>query len=368
MSFRRILGGLLIIAVALGSQKSHADKQEAGRLFRAGQQAMDKGEYLTAIRAFAASARVVPHPNTDFAMAQAHRLQYAVDHDHAHVHAAIDLYRRFIVARPRSPWRPTADAHLLQMVAIAARQPTSAPAAPSQPQPTELVVTSPTPGARIFIDGEERGHPSPAIRVVVAGDHRVRVTAPGHETKRRVVRAVKGRLIVAEVALRLKPGRVRVLADPEGSRVFLDGQAVGVTPFESAKVDPGRHAVGVSSRGRRLWSGTLEVKPDQTSVTVASLRRTTQRKAAWATAAGSGGLTLAALVTGLLAVQADASLGTLTTRDNPSRRDHDDELARRDDLALASTVLFSTAAAALVTAALLYWFDGPPAPSAGRRP
>jgi hypothetical protein len=49
----------------------------------------------------------------------------------------------------------------------------------------------------------------------------------------------------------------------------------------------------------------------------------------------------------------------MPTASNQERSAHDDRLDGRDSLALTSTILFSASAAALLTAAGLYWFDKP---------
>jgi len=357
--------GLLILLLLALAGPARADKREAGRLFAAGQAATDAGDYLTAIRAFSESLAAHAHPHTHFALAQAFRSQFMVDRDMGKARQAVDHYRRFSQKSPASPWRPTADAYLLELLAILAKEP-PAPAEDikaAPPQPTQIMVTSRTPGARITIDGAQPAVASPAIRVVKPGDHEVRVTAPDHEPGRRVVRAVKDRLVVAEVDLALLPGTIRVLSSLAGARVFVDGLEAGQTPFEKSGYRPGTHAVTVLHRGRKLYKEKLKVEADKTSLVMADLRWTRQRKGSVYIAGASAALGLAGLVVGALALQEEAAMASLATTTNPGRSAYDQRLGTRDDLALTSTVLLTVAGTALVTAAGLFWFDSPDPPA-----
>jgi tetratricopeptide (TPR) repeat protein len=365
----RTMGGRLLVVLLslLLPLAALADDKEAGRLFAAGQEAADKGDYLTALRAFEDSLKAKPHPYTLFSMAQAQRKQFLVDRDIARAHRAIALYQEFVRQMPASPWRKSAETFVLDLLAVLARDPQAAPrenAPPPPPPATQIMVTSTTPGARIFIGAEDRGERSPAIRVVDPGNHGVRVEAKGYRTATREVRALKERLVVSEVNLDLLPGRVRVLASEDGARVYIDGQPVGQTPFEAGGFAAGEHAIAISSRGRRLWTGAIKVEPDSTALAVANLSWSRQRKIAAGTALGSGAVFVAGMVTGLVALKSDASLGPLTSKTNTDREDFNSRLQGRDRMATASTVLISLAGAALLAAAGIYWFDTPEAPAA----
>lgn len=353
-----------VVIVALAGP-ARADKKEAGRLFAAGQAAADAGNHLTAIRAFSESLAAHPHTHTHFALAQAFRGQFFLDRDMDKARQAVDHYRQFSQKSPGSPWRPTSDAYLLELLAILARQPPTKAEEKkaAAPQPTQIMVTSRTPGAHIIIDGAQPAVVSPAIRVVDPGDHKVRVSAPGYASGERVVRAVKERLVVAEVNLVLLPGTIRVLSSVAGARVFVDSQEVGQTPFEKSGYKPGTHAVTVLHRGRELYKEKLKVEPDKTSLVMADLSWTRQRKGSLYVAGASAALGLAGLVVGALAMREDSAMGSLDTKANPGRSAYDEHLGTRDDLALTSSVLFTVAGTALLTAAGLFWFDSPDPPS-----
>jgi hypothetical protein len=359
-----------VLAAVSGTQPVAADTRQAAKFFSAGQQAFEKQDYNTAIRAFEESLRAKPHPATVYALAQAHRMQYGQDLNLHNLRRAIDLYRRFVTEQPGSRFRATADGHLVRLLAILARQPAAAASqpAPARPPPeTQLMITSSTPGARVLIDGEPPGGEAvPAIRVVSAGDHRVEVTAPLHARQSRSVMAVKHRLILTNIDLEPLPGGLRVLSSLDGATVFIDGKSLGQTPFSRSDLAPGKHEVAVAHRGRRLWNDSVEIEPGRTASTVANLRWSTRRKASVLTAGGGVAAAIAGLVTGLLALGEDSALAGAPPTADADRRAWDDRLDRRDRLATSSTVLLGVAGAALVGAAALYWFDNPDPPKPAR--
>jgi hypothetical protein len=362
---------VLCVAVMLAAGPAWANRKEAARYFTAGQQAYEKQKYDTAIRAFELSQKAKPHPATAFALAQSYRHQFQRDQDVTKLKRSIDLYRRFLKLAPRSPWRATAERQLLQLVAVLARRPQDTAAVEkAATKPTQLMITSKTPGARIRIDGAPKGgEPAPAIRTVPPGSHQVEVTADGYLAVKTAVAAVKERLILQELTLEPLPGSLRVMSNVEAALVYLDGKPVGRTPHEQAAVAPGTRSLALTARGRKSWSGALSVESGRTAAALATLPISRQRKAAYATFAGAGLLAVAGMTTGLLALGADSALDGMPYESNEDRRIWDKRLDGRDRLATASTVLLSTAGAALVAAILLYWFDMPEAPvvPAGKR-
>jgi hypothetical protein len=111
-----------------------------------------------------------------------------------------------------------------------------------------LEFTGPS-GARLLLDGVDRGAlpirlPSPA-----AGTHRWKVVQPGSESAEGAVEVVAGRNHLVPVALETSRGVVVVGSRPEGARVRLDGADVGVTPLRLKGVAPGKHAVEVALDG-----------------------------------------------------------------------------------------------------------------------
>ena len=139
----------LLAVLTFAPDLSYADKREAGLLFTAGQKANKAGDYMAAIVALEASYKAHPHPNTLFALAQAYRSQYVVDHDSNKGIKAVGLYQQFIKEAPSSPWLSVAEARVKELLADMARRrkstgdtpgageaPGSQPAPPVEPKPS----------------------------------------------------------------------------------------------------------------------------------------------------------------------------------------------------------------------------------------
>ena len=76
------------LAVLLATNVARGDRSQAAQYFAAGQQAFEKGDYVTAIRAFEQSQRAESHPNTLYALAQSYHRQFDRDQDLAKVQRA----------------------------------------------------------------------------------------------------------------------------------------------------------------------------------------------------------------------------------------------------------------------------------------
>jgi len=354
----------IIFIIFLGQGASAvAGSREASRLFIAGRALFERGRYEDALRVFEQSNKNRAHYRTAYAMAQAHRLLFAQSQEFEHLQRAVELYERFLRQAPASsPFRVMADTQVKRLSLTAARLRLTSATQPAKPPetPTQLMITSRTPGARVTIDGEPQdGDSVPAMRDVRPGEHRVVVTAPDHQRVEHTLVAVKGRLVTSHLDLDPLPGTARVRSHPDGAAVTIDGDAVGLTPLDHGGLRPGWHDLVISHRGRRLWRDRLQIASGRSTTAVADMKWSTQRKAAWATAGAGAAMALAGMVTGLLALGQDSALDTPPSPTDEDRQVWDDKLATRDRLGLSSTILLSSAGAALAVAAVLYWFDRP---------
>ncbi|MDP2312973.1 MAG: PEGA domain-containing protein [Pseudomonadota bacterium] len=99
------------------------------------------------------------------------------------------------------------------------------------------------PGARLVLDGADRGPlplrlPAPAV-----GAHPWRVEAPKFEPAEGTVDFVAGKNYLVEVQMQSSRGVFVVDSTPVGASVRLDGAEVGVTPLRLTDIAPGRHVV-----------------------------------------------------------------------------------------------------------------------------
>jgi hypothetical protein len=103
-------------------------------------------------------------------------------------------------------------------------EPSAAPpptaAAPAVPPPAVLTLETTPPGAEVYVDEERVGKTGPEgklrVSTLAAGEHRVRVSAPGHEDFSRSVELTAGQTTVVAVALAAaKPVAAEPAASPQ---------------------------------------------------------------------------------------------------------------------------------------------------------
>ncbi|MCA9674985.1 MAG: PEGA domain-containing protein [Kofleriaceae bacterium] len=132
-----------------------------------------------------------------------------------------------------------------------------------------IKVVSPVPGADVYIDGASAGK-VPAEQAVSAGEHFVVVKLDGYkqfETKLRV-EAGQTQTVSAELAA---VGRLRILSDPMGGTVLINGVAVGTTPYEVTDLEVGATVVRVEMEGRIPFEKTMTIEGGQNEIISAKL-------------------------------------------------------------------------------------------------
>ncbi|MCK6548415.1 PEGA domain-containing protein [Myxococcota bacterium] len=340
---------------------------EAKKYFEAGRQAYEAGDYLAAALAFEGAQRLAPRPQIVFSMAQAYRQQWSVDRDPSKLRRALELYDQYLVEVPVAGRRLDAQRHAgelrLQLAELEARG-LARPSTKAEVK-TQLMVSSRTPGALASLAGSEPQE-VPLIADVEAGRHEVVVEAPGYEPQTVQGVAVEGRLVVVEVNLVERPGKLRISA-PDGADVTVDGRPAGTTPLLfPLDVTPGEHVVAVLARGHHPHVERVVVERGEEALVVAALETTAQREVSY-WVLGAGGVFFAS--TAIAALTALASEGEARIIQNKldaeenltvEERDRYNQLrVRRDDM-LTVTSLFLVATVTFAGAGgLLYALDTP---------
>jgi hypothetical protein len=370
----KVLVVVLIMAVAGIAHGVPEDIEKAKTYFAAGAQAYSVGQYTAAIQAFDEAYRLAPRSAILFSTAQALRRQYFVDRNRTHLDRAIDLYRRYVDEVPQGGRRNDAVQALSELEPVAARLDLAAEVGPGEPRSralpgTRLMVSSPTNGARISVDGSPP-LPAPFIAEVDPGTHRVRVTAPGYYHDEREVVTVKGGLLAFDVRLRERPGRLRVLVE-DGARIYVDGRNQGEAPLSGAmEFSAGKHMVSVVRPGYDGISQEVLLEKGKTKTVFVELQPSKQRNVSLVML-GAGGVSLvvSAGFFGQAFERQQAaeevldrkSEGNITSEDldvyDAARRD-------RDQLRRAGKVALSTSLALGAVGGLLYFFDTPQVPTA----
>lgn len=152
------------------------------------------------------------------------------------------------------------------LAASATVTPAPAPLPAPMAAPTgDLYVATDIPGARIFVDGADSGSVTPGLlQGIPAGPHLVeaRTDCARANTRSEVAADVITR---ATLTLQSGAGAVSISATPPDSRVFLDGDELGVAPVEVQAVTCGEHTLEVRAVGHVQATRTLRVPAFETT-------------------------------------------------------------------------------------------------------
>jgi hypothetical protein len=161
-------------------------------------------------------------------------------------------------------------------------------AVPAPPVQGRLVVRSTPGGARVFVDGRDRGTTPLTLTALSSGSHTIRIARDGYVSdERRVVFSAARPVQTVTVSLAAVPrpqpaappasandvGSIQVESRPVGAQVFVDGRAVGVTPIEVRDIKAGAHAVRLELSGYSQWATTIDVGGGERHRVAASLEQ-----------------------------------------------------------------------------------------------
>ena len=220
-----------------------------------------------------------------------------------------------IGGRDRAPAAPIASSAQAPSPAPAGRDFTDA-AIPEQPSPSPSATPPPvappatrhppsatapevlgrlslktTPeGARVFIDGRDRGRTPASIKDLARGAHRVRLVREGYATEERrvLLNTAHPEQAIAVELTRTRPvatpaatrgvaasfaGSLSVDSRPIGAKVFVDDKLVGSTPFVMPEIGAGVHAVRIEHDGYQRWSSFVRVVSGERARVTASLEK-----------------------------------------------------------------------------------------------
>jgi serine/threonine-protein kinase len=131
------------------------------------------------------------------------------------------------------------------------------------PKIGQLVVTSNVDGAKITIDGRSApGWVTPCtIPNLPAGAHLVVVSREGYSDAQESVTVEGGRTAAVRPTLTVPSGEINIVTNPPGIEVFIDGQAVGLSPARKT-LGVGQHTYALRQAGKEIYSSAFEIKHD----------------------------------------------------------------------------------------------------------
>jgi len=129
------------------------------------------------------------------------------------------------------------------------------------PASAAVTIQSNTVGAILFVDGARIGT-LPLTTEIAAGIRAIEVRAEGHKPWKQNLSVVAGQpQTVGPVTLAPADGELRVVSEPAGASIALDGRYAGTTPATLA-LPPGQdHRVTVSKRGYGTASRAVRLRP-----------------------------------------------------------------------------------------------------------
>ena len=111
-----------------------------------------------------------------------------------------------------------------------------------------LVMSTNPPGAKLFVDGVERGV-TPLTVALKAGPHALELRGDG-PSRAMPITMTAGAQVTQYIELPKTvstAGQLQVRTEPSGAKVTVDGVARGISPVTIADLTPGEHAIGLES-------------------------------------------------------------------------------------------------------------------------
>ncbi|MCC7542279.1 MAG: PEGA domain-containing protein [Deltaproteobacteria bacterium] len=176
-----------------------------------------------------------------------------------------------------------------------------------------LRVVTDIPGASVYIDDREQGEVgrTPYANSVSTGRHRIIIERPGYRPITREIEVGVGEDVTLRVDLtRVDQGRLRVVGNIRGARVYVDDRPWGRVPYEG-DVPAGPARVRVEADGYKTWEGMLQFQRGQVIPIRVTMQPSPGRGSAWVTASLSVLFFGGGIVTGIMSSSRFDELETL---------------------------------------------------------
>jgi len=343
-----------VVMLARVAQAQTPEGRRATQLLEAGRTAASLGEYDFAIQAYSEARRLKHDASLLFFLAEAHRQRYALARGRADLARSIEHYRRYLAAAGSRSHAPQARIALDGLKPQLERDELDALLAePEAPAATRLLVASSTLGATARVDGGKM-RTLPTVLIIEAGRHEVAIAATGYRTK--VIRLVadRGSIQVLRRPLEPMPAQL-VVVGPVGASVFVDGELAATLPIETPiDVEPGPHALTVSSNGYHSHHRALDLPRGKRTDIEVDLEQTDQRTGAIALLLGGAAGMTTGIVFGVASV----------VKQRESGGDGDEADLAREDFRLVSGLSAGAGLLMFLAGGTLFVLDAPPSPEA----
>jgi hypothetical protein len=207
--------------------------------------------------------------------------------------------------------------------------------------------------------------PSPLIREVEPGKHRVKVSAPGFYPSERELSAVPGELTLTPVPLREQPSTLGIWTSPDAD-IYIDGAYV--SPGGDAvmvHLPSGKHRLAVGQKGHLVALREVTMQRGKTQNIRVALEQTPQRITSQVLFIAGGAALGASLVLSALAIQAEGSAEEFIGRHEHQNvsaaalTSYNTSITERDRYRLATGVSLAASAGFFITGLFLHELDQP---------
>jgi iron(II)-dependent oxidoreductase len=132
-------------------------------------------------------------------------------------------------------------------------------------------ITSDPAGAKVVVDGTERGATPLTVRDLSAGEHIVELILKDYEKWVGKVEIKANRVELVEARLSKETGSLMVISTPPRAEIYVDGKLVGTTPITVEKVEIGEREVRIKRGGFREFVRRVVVIANLTTAVEAAL-------------------------------------------------------------------------------------------------
>jgi hypothetical protein len=143
-----------------------------------------------------------------------------------------------------------------------------------------LELKSEPSGAKVYIDGKEAGETPSLLSNIRVGLRVVRIGKEGYESYEEQVKVGEGERKKVSVSLKKIVGALLVNTDPPGATILIDGNPVGVSPYEGKVIPLGTHRVKITKEDYETWEREVVVEAGKGVEVFAALREKKKEVAA----------------------------------------------------------------------------------------
>jgi hypothetical protein len=249
---RIALAGLFFLAaapeIAPDTCTAYAqDSRRAKRAFKAGKKAYAEGNFVKAAELFKEAYGHDAKPAILFNIGQSYK-------DAGSSQEALNYFARYLNEVPEAPNRETVQETIFELQQLMAGSLAT------------ITVDGPEEGLDVFIDDDPAPRcQTPCIITLDAGVYTVGLDYHGDILTKGIEPETGGVVSVLFTAPSPQSGSLVLRSNIEGGMVTIDGQDYGTFPLGPISLEPGIYPVTIEVDGEIRWTGTAEIRADETT-------------------------------------------------------------------------------------------------------